>query len=458
MAPPFTLKLGALDLAPYVRVGNDEGFDPYDGGGFEEPAFIDNPFGEGQGLANVDSRNREMSWPLYLNAATKDAMHTLVRQINQEIRYAARPLRVEWRDQDATNSTYYDVEFARFDPNFRMRPSAQRWLAGVLRVWTQPYGHTATERVIGTGALPGVGSIPLASFAGDIGAQMHLSVSEPTSWYTVGSPPAPPDLHVIALTQPSQILWRGAASFSNSEGVGTTTADPCSIGSTVVRFFHSPGDNSLHGALVPMDLRTVPTSFRLIAMVRCTVPSIPIRYIASIEDTATQVITGVQYVSTVVHSLASAWQPIDFGLFTVNPAIHGASGHLSIKEIGASQGASYRVELGGAVMAPDDAFVWDALGPRRSGNHTAGLRGGGASTVISAATPFAARVGSGTQAYPAGFDLSAYVAGELPMPVPGTSQALFFAALRTTRNEIPGSAQALANVTVAVRERFTFAR
>lgn len=367
MAPPFTLRFGSLDLAPYIRVGNDEGFDPYDSGGFEEPAFIDNPFGEGQGLANVDSRNREMSWPLYLsstggpvtnlvtnpsfevdtagwelvasaglasgptmtvstawasagsrscrvqftnandtvsrrvdlqtprtasnipvtagvsysaraavnvldaaslgtglalfwidsasavisgsygavstatgvqgvtvtgvapagatgvavlfitetNAANdvvdfyadavmiaegttipdyddgdtpgwdwsgtphastssrpggKDGLHAIVRDINQEIRYAARPLRVEWRDQDATASTFFDVEYARFDPNFKMRPSAQKWLAGKLTVWCKPYGHTATERIAATGVATLAPHVTLSvpSIAGDV--------------------------------------------------------------------------------------------------------------------------------------------------------------------------------------------------------------------------------------------------------------------------------------------------
>jgi len=410
VTPPFLLRFGSLDLAPYLRIGNDDGFDPYDSSGLEEPAFIDNPFGEGQGLANVDSRNREMSWPLYLHntaaaavtnlvpnpsaeidetgwsftaaggwtstafqrrtewsasgsaslrlfgtkdadtltetlemvtpagtsgmpvsalttytaqcelnvtnapvlgmrlafsfydaagaflssaasalqwpnqvvedrmvasftppastaflrlhiqaisnsaldfvqfyadsimveegssagtygdgsfpgwswsgvahnsssaiAAGKDGLHAIVRDINNEIRYAARPLRVEWRDQDASDSTFYDVEFARFDPNFKMRPSAQKWLAGTLRVWCKPYGHTATYRVVGTSgaATSQVGTYPVPSMAGDVDALLMV-----TAGASRGAANTPPLYTVVSvLPTPDWVPWWPAASL-----------------------------------------------------------------------------------------------------------------------------------------------------------------------------------------------------------------------------------------------------
>lgn len=172
MAPAFLFKFGAVDLSQYVRVNAGEGMDPSDGDGFEEPQFQTGPFAEGQPLSNVDVQNRQSAWPLFLNASSKDALHQLKFQINREIRYGAKPLVITWQDAGASNPTYYDVSFARFDEEFSYRRSAKGWLAGVLHVWSQPpYGHTATERVLGTVTASlgnAVGVTPLASQIGDV--------------------------------------------------------------------------------------------------------------------------------------------------------------------------------------------------------------------------------------------------------------------------------------------------
>lgn len=413
MAQPYTLKLGSVDLSNYIRLNADDGFDPYDQDGFDEPAFSGAPFAEGHPLTNVDSGNREMSWPMYLNAAprtwaptdiaglvewfsaqtitgndgdaiggaaswtgargtttsqptagsrpilkknivngkqvvrfdglndalvtnlpslgtqftavivstigtnrilssgsssyrlgplgatsmdaysgigcswtvvaggsfqintwrlngasstgrrngtnsssgnqnpgantwdangfigatdagggqawggdiaeillfsgnlsdadianlegyfaqssqyslgfgtvpspigsAKDVLHALINSINREIQApTSSPLRVEWKDQGATNSTFYDVTYARFDPNFNYRRGANSWLAGTLRIFcAPPYGHTGTERVIATaaGTQPNL-TAPLIGVAsplvGDVSAQTRITVT-----------------------------------------------------------------------------------------------------------------------------------------------------------------------------------------------------------------------------------------------------------------------------------------
>src|ERR1043166_4479972 len=65
---PPTLRLGAVDLSNYLRVAPGEGMDPYDGDGFLEPAFTTAPLGEGEPRININAKNREMAFPLFVKA------------------------------------------------------------------------------------------------------------------------------------------------------------------------------------------------------------------------------------------------------------------------------------------------------------------------------------------------------------------------------------------------------
>lgn len=218
--PPALLKLGNLDLTTYARLYGDAGFDVYDSSGFLEPQFNTSPLASGQPLVSVTETNREMAWPLYLNDSTKDLLHELVRQINQEIRNT-RPLRVEWQDNGATDSTFYDVAYARFDPDFKFPQARAGWLAGTLRVWcAPPYGHTATERVVGTSLASGpLVRLSCASIEGDVPALPKVMVSFPSAIV---------DDHVLAVTVPpsgSYAIRVPAASLSLAGGatlVGAT--------------------------------------------------------------------------------------------------------------------------------------------------------------------------------------------------------------------------------------------
>lgn len=107
----------------------------------------------------------------------KSGLHLLARAINREIRYGDKPLRVAWKDAGGAEYTYFDVAYARFDPDFSMRPGQKNWLAGALRVWTKPYGHTGTYRSLGTGAGTSFFRLALASIVGDVNADVSLDVS-----------------------------------------------------------------------------------------------------------------------------------------------------------------------------------------------------------------------------------------------------------------------------------------
>lgn len=173
---------GVLDLTQYLMLQEGDGFDPADGG-FLEPIFNDSSVGAGQALVNLHAANKEFQIPLHLKAATKDSLHTLFRTLRSKL--DEPEVLVEWRDEGATDVTYYTLEFGRFDPEYRFHRARHKWVRGVLRCWVRPYGHTATERIAATGAASGfLHTISVPSVAGDVLPQMvaQLTVSHPADF------------------------------------------------------------------------------------------------------------------------------------------------------------------------------------------------------------------------------------------------------------------------------------
>lgn len=175
MAESFVFNFGSLDLAPFVRMSPGEGWDPFDAD-FAEPVFAENPVREGAILVSSFPRRREMAWPLALNAGSKQALLDMVGDINRE---ADKPgLRVEWRDVGAAASTFYDVVHARLEPDANFRRGEKNWLQATLRITVQPYGHTATERVVATAAASAaLLTVPIPSpLTGDAAALLDARI------------------------------------------------------------------------------------------------------------------------------------------------------------------------------------------------------------------------------------------------------------------------------------------
>lgn len=187
----FIAQIGDFDFADYVRVGPSDGLDPY-GKGWAEPQFAQSAFGDGQPLTGVTVGNREMVWPLYLNRnfllpgdnltpeeelLMEQHIHELVVDMNRAL---AKPnLQLLWCDSHAPATTYYDVAFARFDPDYNHRQDQFGWKAGTLRVWcSPPWGHTGTYRVVATGQTTGPDiTVALPSLAGDAPAALEVRVT-----------------------------------------------------------------------------------------------------------------------------------------------------------------------------------------------------------------------------------------------------------------------------------------
>lgn len=183
---PFTLKLqdkagsDLLDVSSYLQLGESGGMDPSPT--FEEPSFLDAPLAEGQPLITVNERNREMVFPIWMTAATKDTFHALVTTLGKA---AANTKRVYIKDDGATNETYYDVTWARFEPSYKYLHARKKYLAGTLRIYSAPpFGHTGSARALSTGIgslAVGAGvayaTIPAGSVAGDVAALIQAKIT-----------------------------------------------------------------------------------------------------------------------------------------------------------------------------------------------------------------------------------------------------------------------------------------
>lgn len=215
MSANFTFRLGSLDLAPYMRVNPDDGLDLYGAGEWIEPALADTPFGDGQLLTSVDVRSRPMVVPLFLRGDdhSKDQLHDLMARI--EVELAQPGLMVEWQDAGASEPTFYDVTFGRFEPGFNHRRHEHGYSAGTLRLWTGGYGHTATTRVLATAQGSGmvtVVTIP-SSVQGDAPALLRTLVTVGTHIPSYGRL-----LAVAPLAHPSYAPLIPAARFTDLMG------------------------------------------------------------------------------------------------------------------------------------------------------------------------------------------------------------------------------------------------
>lgn len=253
MAATFIFKLGGLDLSSYLRVNPDDSMDPQ-GAPFVEPAFTETPFSDGQPLISTTVSNREQMWPVYLKDPTflKDQLHALIQSINNAA--AVRPLLLEWRDDGASASTFYDVQFVRFEPDYNFRRSQRGYGAGSLHVWTSGYGHTGTTRVAATAAGTGIFlSVPIASLAGDAPALLDTTIHAGAVLPSLGRIVA-----VAPITNPSYAARIPAASLTSAQPgaslIGASGAD----GSQYLALPVSPtGGASGIACLVPLPNPTI---------------------------------------------------------------------------------------------------------------------------------------------------------------------------------------------------------
>lgn len=222
----------ALDLSEYLRIAADQGMDT-DVGGFLQPQFGDAPLGEGQPLLSVTSQVKEKIYPLALNDATAAEMVALQRLLVWQTTQNG-PLTLE-ETPDGSGTLYWEVAFARFEPETNVRRAQHGWKLGTLHVHVQPYASTGTSRLVATAVASGgltVQTSPVGSLAGDVPALLDITVT--TGQATLGLTPGRA-VAVAALPHPSYQVFHGASRLTIIDQGAGIIADPLAPASLALR-------------------------------------------------------------------------------------------------------------------------------------------------------------------------------------------------------------------------------
>lgn len=421
-----------LDLTAYLNAVEGEGLDPADGD-FLEPVFTDSPSGAGQGLVNIDEKNKELAFPLHLKAATKDSLHALVRTLR--LKLSEPGVLVEWRDQDATLVTYYDLEFGRFEPGYRYHRARALRLSGNLHCWVRPYGHTATERVVGTAQASGYGApvVLVGPLGGDADAVAEYEVNV-AAFLDVGYTEA---VAVGVLPSPSYPFRWPAASMTLSDGGQRVGASGAAGSQFVGRASAVIATNHILAQLNMPQAGAMAGRHRVLAIVRSGQASPMTLRLADINQTIASVTVS-----------ATTWSLVDFGIWDVPSHIASQAGpQLNFYAQGPSSAltASYRWQINEAYLLPEDRTA--LLRSARNYQHKYALDGiNGNVTQLTSDRANAADAAGGLR-------------GQVPAIPPGATAAIAVlrAPIEPTANGILAPSQS-ASVIVRARERFSFQR
>lgn len=173
MAPPL-LKIGTLDLSEHIDVQPEDGLQPGDPDAVE-PQFAGNlAFREGQDYTGELAGNYEHAYPLVLVCDTRAELKLLVAKINRALVKGAR---VEYaHDPTVDASTFFEIEGGRCEVAYNYFLATAGTSRATLRVWTLPYGHTGTHRVLASVSATGPQQFVATGVLGDREAFGKLGV------------------------------------------------------------------------------------------------------------------------------------------------------------------------------------------------------------------------------------------------------------------------------------------
>lgn len=124
--------------AEYLDVEQGRGMEPGDPK-FTEKVFARSLLKQGATFALESLHEKEMIFPLKLHAANKDALTTLVREINIALNTSGTV--VKWKDEGASKPTYFNLLSGQIDDEFDFRLAASDWLKVRMRLFVQPLGY-----------------------------------------------------------------------------------------------------------------------------------------------------------------------------------------------------------------------------------------------------------------------------------------------------------------------------
>lgn len=157
-----------LNLSNYLDLTDGSDMDPQDPA-FSSKIISHSLLKEGGVLALEDWQNKELLFPLRINATSASALQQLIIQINQVC--TSQGATYSWQDSGLSQPTIFDAISGEFDVKYRYRESEKFWASGDLKLFTQPFGHVASPRVYA--AASGVGPLLMITpYASGTGAQV----------------------------------------------------------------------------------------------------------------------------------------------------------------------------------------------------------------------------------------------------------------------------------------------
>lgn len=439
--PDFTLTLtqgtadpARLDLAPYLRVAEGDGLDPADGD-FLTPAFSELATLDGSPVLNVAAQNKELAFPLHLRAASKDALHALVQMVRRKLDQPG--LLVKWQDADATLPTFYDLEYGRFELDYRYFRARQKVLSGVLRLYVRPFGHTATTSLVATGlsSLCGMAQITVPPIAGDVGGLAHVTATLVSSTFDRSG------LLAVSVLPTASYTPRFPAASNGISGVATLVGASGAAGSQYLARGATQLNLQMYVANFPAPSAMAGAN-RVFALARHS-------YGSQIFVEAKNTSTGTSLTGAPVPFAATAWALVDLGMIRV-PEVNAADQAAGVSiYMTASTGvpaASFPFHLNEVYVLPDSTTAAVVVE----------LEGAGDAFTVDGVS------GRVAQKSNVGFlsrELTGRVRGVVPRVVPAATVgvAVLHAPLQGLIGDV-SPANIPVSVEVRVRERFSFQR
>lgn len=464
------LKVNGRDLTDYNRMAHGDGHEPASADSFE-PQFTGSPaLGEGQSFVGNSLGNVAMSFPLILSAATTDALYQLIRDIRTDL---VKGNTVEYRSGGASQSTFFDMESGKLEPNFEFWLDQNAKCRAQLTIWRRPYGHTGTSRVIASAVGTGPMTITATGVLGDVDAQANLGVRNSGG----GTGFQGPILYGVKYPAPSGFSPHWNASRMAAEGPGgggatVITATSLASGRVSNSFLAQGNPNPLSGAgaiytpffYVPLPAQTYSGRYRVVANGR--IRAVFTGANAKVEATLTALDDfGRRSAKTIPVPSSLGWTPWDLGEVSV-PTTSGTSFNLTLSiQISSASAlgslvATHPIQMDGFSLIPLDS------GGMLNGSPTAGQRIGVSASAITdiRGTDRSVTVSSGIGLGPSFTFEESVLRGDWPHIPPtgspaasGVAQVVVWPSIfAATGGELISNREQ--RVTVAVRERFSYMR
>ena len=179
MAPTLILNsggpVGSIDVSSYLDLTPGSDMDPYDPG-WSNKVISHSLLKEGGVLALEDRQAKSLTFPLLLNSTTNSGVALLAQQINQIINSPGATF--SWQDTGMSQATVFTSITGELSIKYNYRRQERFWLQADLKLFTNPFGHTAAPRAYASASA--VGPLLLISPYSNSGA---LAITASTTGY-----------------------------------------------------------------------------------------------------------------------------------------------------------------------------------------------------------------------------------------------------------------------------------